>query len=520
MLFAMVPMAQYALPFAAGFGATLAYHRMALDNELTACHAGGVSHRVVLIPAVLSGLAMGAILLVLSNSVIPRFLQSMEGLITQDATRLMVSRIDRGQAIEELEGLQIFADDAHALEPSADHAARGAYQQIWLGNVLVVQRDPETGEIIGEGFARQARLHLYPTTARRPLRHRPRRARRARDRSVGTRIEMRLIEVTARRAGEGAMQQATLDYELRIGDAFKDDPKYLTWTELQRLRDEPERMNFIDARRRVVATHLAQRQTLDHLRDRFAGPEHAAAFTDPLDDPVRVRAGQMRWVPERERHVLRPPPGEDEVVITTVDENGRTETFRAAEALLRAPPETEAGTSDVRIDLTVRDYRFFRDNEQIPGRREEWTISGLHLDAFRASDFLARSSFELLADADAHVAMRPTDDFIRNPANDLRRRIEDLNREILSKQHERLAMSAACFVMVLCGGVIALRLRDALSAPGLPLVLLPGTRRRPHHLHRQGMVHDHGYAGLPILWGGVALLGAFTVIQFLKLSRH
>ncbi|HED52782.1 MAG TPA: LptF/LptG family permease, partial [Phycisphaerales bacterium] len=36
MLFASVPMLAYALPFGAGFAATLVYHRMGHDNELTA----------------------------------------------------------------------------------------------------------------------------------------------------------------------------------------------------------------------------------------------------------------------------------------------------------------------------------------------------------------------------------------------------------------------------------------------------------------------------------------------------
>ena len=62
MLMAMVPMLQYALPFAACFGATLAYHRLATDNELTAVHAGGVSHRAMLVPAVLSGLVLAGLL--------------------------------------------------------------------------------------------------------------------------------------------------------------------------------------------------------------------------------------------------------------------------------------------------------------------------------------------------------------------------------------------------------------------------------------------------------------------------
>src|SRR6185295_10462720 len=42
MFLAMPPMLQYALPFASGFGATLAYHRMSQDNELTAAAGSGI----------------------------------------------------------------------------------------------------------------------------------------------------------------------------------------------------------------------------------------------------------------------------------------------------------------------------------------------------------------------------------------------------------------------------------------------------------------------------------------------
>ncbi len=514
MAFAMVPMLQYALPFAAGFGATLAYHRMAADNELTACHAGGLSHRVVLIPAVISGLVLAGVLLLLSNSTIPRFLQSMEGLITEDATRLLVSKIDRGEPIDQLEGLQVYAEEAHALGPDPE---RGAFQEIWLGRVLVVQINDEEGENFGqiqaEGFAKEARLWLYPDHGNDPENA---------GRSVATRIEMRLFDVNGRRPGEGAFEQATLDYELRIPNAFKDDPKFLTWSELRRLRDEPRRMNFVDARRRTLATHLAQRQTLDHLRALFANSPNAAQFVDPLGRVVTIRASQMRWDPAIERHVLRPLTGPDsDIVVTRVDESGRIDELRASGASLRAPPETDDLEAGVRIDLLLDNVQLVRQGEDTPsGRRREWRLDDLTPTDFGVDDFVSRDSAQLLDIADAHLAVRPNDAFIENPAKDLRKRIDNLNREITSKQHERLAMASACFVMVLCGGVIALRLRDALPLqvylwsffPALAAVLTISTG--------QGMVHDHGAAGLPVLWGGVVLLSAFTLAQFYRLARH
>ena len=55
---AIVPMLQFALPFAAGFAATLTYHDFASDNEAMACSAGGISYKAMLGPAAFTGLAL------------------------------------------------------------------------------------------------------------------------------------------------------------------------------------------------------------------------------------------------------------------------------------------------------------------------------------------------------------------------------------------------------------------------------------------------------------------------------
>lgn len=74
----MLPALQYALPFAACFGATLSYYRLSSDNELVAAHAGGISHRAMIVPAAASGAVLLVVILVLSNFVIPRFLHLSE----------------------------------------------------------------------------------------------------------------------------------------------------------------------------------------------------------------------------------------------------------------------------------------------------------------------------------------------------------------------------------------------------------------------------------------------------------
>jgi lipopolysaccharide export LptBFGC system permease protein LptF len=98
MVYAIPPMLAYALPFAAGFAATLTYHRFAAENEITAAHAGGVSHFKLLVPAILSGLLLGGVLWGLNDRVIPRFLTRMEEMITRDFARIMVASLKQGKS--------------------------------------------------------------------------------------------------------------------------------------------------------------------------------------------------------------------------------------------------------------------------------------------------------------------------------------------------------------------------------------------------------------------------------------
>src|SRR5436189_4191181 len=55
---AIVPMLQFALPFAAGFAATITLHRMTNDNEILAMSASGISYRRIMVPLIGLGVAL------------------------------------------------------------------------------------------------------------------------------------------------------------------------------------------------------------------------------------------------------------------------------------------------------------------------------------------------------------------------------------------------------------------------------------------------------------------------------
>src|SRR5205823_4236620 len=134
---AVVPMLAYALPFAGGFAATLVYYRIAHENEAVAAHAGGISHRALLTPALFTAAILTVSLMLLNEEVIPFFLREMQKMITIDVARQIMHGVEKGQSIQ-LKGatknsaesrMMIYADSAEARKPDLNS---GALEEVLL----------------------------------------------------------------------------------------------------------------------------------------------------------------------------------------------------------------------------------------------------------------------------------------------------------------------------------------------------------------------------------------------------
>ncbi len=80
-----------------------------------------------------------------------------------------------------------------------------------------------------------------------------------------------------------------------VPNAFSDDPKYLSWGELQRLRREPERLNGIDSRRRVLAAHLAERVVTTAI-GRSLSEKGTVRLVGDEDVSITLHAALIHWV--------------------------------------------------------------------------------------------------------------------------------------------------------------------------------------------------------------------------------
>jgi len=86
----------FALPFAGAFAATLVFLRLAADNEITACAASGISYFRVLLPVIGLGIVLMAVLLYMSNFVIPGYYKKATKTAQADALTMIESRLNQG----------------------------------------------------------------------------------------------------------------------------------------------------------------------------------------------------------------------------------------------------------------------------------------------------------------------------------------------------------------------------------------------------------------------------------------
>ncbi len=514
LVYAIPPMLAYALPFASGFGATLAYHRLTQDNEILAAKAGGISHRRLLLPAIAIGLGLAFMLAMLNEQVIPRFLTRMERLITQDVTQIMVRTIERGESVR-VGSTEIYAD---MIQPVPPEKGSGVLDQYLLGGVVGVDLNEE-----GEGLdrvetmltARRAWLLLAPG------------ADAGFEEPDTLAALIRFEDVVAVQSGSVTRWDFLSAPAFRVPNPFKDDPKFLTWGELRTLRRSPEQMNWIDSRRIALAREYAGHETLTGLRRRIS-EDGMARLTSPRGEDVIVRSSGLN---PTDGWVFSPSGASGRVEVEVYRAQGAgIDRYAARRAYLEF--ESVSGDDDVgapsvaglTFTLQLEDVETRNssdDGTEIPTNElPSYPISGLTVQGDPMSALRSYSCIHLLDEVSPRTQGPGRVEQIAEAAGVLEREVKRLQREITSKQHERMAMAFSCLVMVITGAITAMKLRDALPLlvylwsffPALGTIIMISSG--------QQMIHNTGLIGIPVLWGGVALLGAYAFAALRVLQRH
>lgn len=516
MFFAIPPMLAYATPFAAGFAATISIHRMSSENEVTAVYASGISHKKFLIPSLVSGILLGGMIFGLNDQVIPRFLKQMEHMITQDFAKIFVGQLQNGESAR-IGNNEIHADFVQRVDPERGSPVTDQYA---LYGVAIVKADKD-GIVSIDGTARSAWIQVRPVWSL----NEEDRARIGND--DATAVLMKFIDLTIDREGSPITVDPFTLPAFPIPRVFKDDPKFMSGSEMKHLKSDPDEMNFVDSKRVDLAKGIASLDVFRDIRDRASKGE-SIELTGLSGQRIVLLAGGFSAVGET--WSLLPAPATDTIEVLVSNPNGRTDRLRARSAKLN--PErartndpmqsTASNRPTLSFTLDLEGVEILSNDNTTSTEQSSTQYSGLRFDQDPLDALLAYPSFDLLDQAEPYLnpASPKYAEFLIKPANRLRLQIQDLDREILSKQHERWAMSLAAFTMVLAGSVIALRLREAQSLvvymwsffPALGTIILIASG--------QEAVHERGAVGLPFIYLGVFALMVYTLISFRRLARH
>lgn len=516
MLYAIPPMLAYATPFAAGFAATIAIHRMTSENEVTAVYASGISHRKFLVPMVFSGAVLGGMIFALNDQVIPRFLKEMERMVTQDFAKIFVSQLQSGESAS-IGSNEIHADVVQRVEPERGSPVMDQYM---LGGVAIVKAD-DKGVVSIDGTARRAWIQVRPVWS----------LSQEDQERIGnenaTAVLMKFIDLTIDREGSPITVDPFVLPAFPIPRVFKDDPKFMSGSEMQALKDDPDQMNFVDTKRVDLAKGIASIDVFREVRAR-ADKGESIELTSPAGQRVVILAGGFSSKDDRWHLLPDRVTGNIEVQVT--DTQGRVDRLRAKEATLmpeRArtndPLQSPANSKPVlSFSLEMNDVTILSNGDDASTQQRSSQYSGLRFDQDPLGELLTHPSGELLEIAEPYTNEASTRyaEYLVKPVNRLRLQIEDLQREILSKEHERWAMAMAAFTMVIAGSVIALGLRNAQPLVVYMWSFFPALGTIVLIAGGQQAAHDKGVAGVPFIYLGVLGLLIYTLVVYRRLARH
>jgi lipopolysaccharide export LptBFGC system permease protein LptF len=504
-------MLAYAVPFAAGFAATLAYHRMTVDNELTAAHAGGISHRAMLAPAAITALVLSLVVLTLHDQVIPGFLRRMQKLVTVDVSRLIASEVARGNAVQQ-KNLMIYADSGRSFGPDP---ASGALDRVVLSRFAALELD-RAGNPTTEASSNVATMWLFPgddtSAGEEPA-----------ESKAMSRVVMRLQNVVALKQREWTTGSKDTVLRWNVPDMFRDSPAFLTYGELRQLATEPARMSGINFPRRDLAILIAERDARAEL-EKLARSKGEIRLEDSRGSPVTIELGGFAWN-ERGLRML-PPPTSREVrarLVRGLDDSGQVSTIiSAAEAYLITDMGEDRYTRDLQMDLDFIDARTREQGSATEGtQRGDLFLTGLRMPrSADGRDYLApyieKSTKQVLAEADS----RTNDEFMLQSANELRRKIRNLDLGVLAKLHERISLSVSCGLAILIGALAAMKMSRRTPLAIYLWSFVPAIATIVTIQGGTQVTKSAGENGLILLWCGVVVLVVYTLILFRSVTRH
>jgi len=503
---AMIPMLQFALPFAAGFAGTMSIHRLATDNEIIAAAASGISYRRLFAPFVVTGALLAAAMIPLTHFIIPKFAVLLERTITRDVPSLLQASVGRGEPFR-MGDLQIWADDL-VVEPDPDDAEVDT--RLILLRVAVADLDAD-GRIAADVTAQKVILDIV-------------------DLADETRLRLNMSEAVAFKPQSGMLAwierpEATT---LRLPRLLGGNPKRMTTWELSLLGENPERVQFVERDRRLLADQIYAAE-LGRALDRHLREHGTVSFQT---DSIGARLWQVRADALLGSRFTRADGRRVEVA--EIDRGALLRTYEARVVSMRA--SDRAGVKTLASGLVVGDLPAEREREPRLALELEdcrWRSAGDFTEAVERQ-FLRVASLRLdlpvdgaLLDEPARAlldraaAMNPAPAPVSREAAKLTRRLEVLSDEVVARSLSRSALAATPILLLPLGVVTAVVFRRRSPLSIYPIAFVPAVFTLIVIFSGEHLMRDGALAGGALLmYSGHGVLLALLGWSWSRLRRH
>ena len=523
-------MTTYSFPVAALFATAVVYGRLAADNELTACKAGGMSLLSFTVsgPALVLGLIVAIASLLFLCFIVPAYTLKVEQVIYSNLARMIESRIERLHRID-MGQSTIFAQEAHVIPPGPD-TPRGQQQVELIGpEIISEERDPHdrTMHIPKEFYtATRAFVYIDPLPGGQEV-------------SVMIRLTGGFKFPRRFQDATNAGVEETWYGPIELPSPIKEDVKFMNVFRLKDMYDDLSKSRRIQA---VLGDFVknGERQYFvgDMIRD-LRGPSHQAVFrfdndnsyTLGTEDP-NVVAADVNGDVICPYPPIKPPtvpagmspdavPVHRPVVFRQRKKGQGTLIVHAASVSVRVRPKVDAGMADVTVDL--RDCLQTMESNGVsaePVRREKFTQ--------QFSVPLSEAARELPKRDIAYFQTPAAKTF--GDQSFLEHEKMTVINQIIAESNGRASFAISCLILVMAGCALGMMFRSgnfltAFAVSFIPammsITLIIAGQRTAGNVPSHFNGHNNTLQlGLGLIWAGNAVNLVLAIGLLWKLGRR
>ena len=492
---ASVPMLQFAIPFAAGFAATIVMHRMVNDNEVLVMSASGVPYRKVFAPPIFLGILLTILMLLLVNFVIPRFWGLLQEMVTRDVTRIFTTSIERGEAIS-IEGTQLYADEVLVSEEQPE---TGADQRLILLGVAAVEEE-KSGAPRSEFTARYATVDVYHTPE-------------------DALLKLALVDATIYRPEDGSLifVPRAVPQVVRLKKDMASGPKTKNLLELLRLRIDNDDFRYIAKEREALQQQLALTDLWGCLSAQYR--ETGGLDFDSNQGINRVTVSGLVFDGGR-------ISGEPLLKLTQYEDDEPVRRATASEASISIPSRSYMDRPTFQLLVSESEAFDMRGPVELRARWPE-RLRALELRDCGPVDRSEFSSDQLVTAATQPLLgavagpSAAIEEELRRLAGRLSTEVRNLNLEITARILHRIGQSVTAFLLLMLGAVLAVLLRQALPLTIYALAFIPAVvdillLSGGEQMVKYGSVSS----GAVLMFSGNILMVIIISLAWYRLSRN